>query len=78
VQAGKVTVIETFDLQPTLQKWFAGGKNGFLSLGPGDDTFNLNGRKGTLRINVRNADIRKENDGVQLQHLSGYLFLKKK
>lgn len=78
VQAGKVTVIETFDLQPTLQKWFAGGTNGNLTLWPGEDTFNLNGRKGSLRINVRNADIRKEKDGIRLQHLSGYLFLKKK
>lgn len=78
VQTGKVTLVETYDLQPTLQKWFAAGQNGYLTLTSGNDTFDLIGRKGTLRINVRNADIRKEKEDLRLQHLSGYLFLKKK
>ena len=78
VQSGKVNLVESYDLQPVLRKWMANGHNSFLSLSPDETTFDLAGRKGTLRITVRNADVRKENGDVRLQHLSGFLFLKMK
>lgn len=77
VQAGKVALVESFDLQPTLRTWWEKSKNDYLELSPGDATFDLKGRKGTLRVIVRNVDVRKEKDEVKVSHISGYLFLKK-
>ncbi|MCE7925113.1 MAG: DUF4153 domain-containing protein [Haliscomenobacteraceae bacterium CHB4] len=78
VQDGKVSLVESYDLQPVLRKWMAKSGNAYLALSPGEATFDLPGRNGALRITVRNADVRKENEDLKLERLSGYLFLKKK
>ena len=78
VQAGKVSIIESYDLRPVMRKWYTEGENNFLYLSPDKAVFDLTGSKGTLRISLRNADLRKEEDDIQLRQLSCYLFLKKK
>lgn len=77
-QAGKVSLVESFDMQPAMRKWLAAGQNGYLSLPKSDATFDLAGRKGTVRLSVRNADVQEEKGEVKLSHLGGYLFLKKR
>jgi hypothetical protein len=77
-KAGQITLVETFDLQPVLRKWVANARDTYIQLSPSESVFDLHGRKATIRVSIRNADIKKEAGDLKLQHLNGYLLLKEK
>jgi hypothetical protein len=75
---GKITPVESFDLQPVLRKW-SGQSQGFeLQLPPNESFFDIDGKKGAIRVVVTTARIEKENGDLKLSYLNGYLFLKEK
>lgn len=79
VRAGKVSLVESFDLQPALRQWWEKGQHtGYLELDASHSTLNFAGKKGSLRLLLQDADVRKENDTLSLRHLKGYLFVKRK
>lgn len=78
LKGGKTELVESFGLQTVLKDWFAkSDPNGYLPLTAAQTSFDLNGRKGTLRIVVRNAETRQGKDDYKLWHLNGFVFLRK-
>ena len=79
ISAGKSALLESFDLSRQLQKWTAVNEQStYESLPPSDLTFDLIGKKATLRIVATHVTIGRQPTGPQLQELTGYLFLKEK
>ena len=78
VTAGKPGLVESFDLRPVLQKWFAGRNNRYMTLEPEQTKFDLNGRKGALRVSMTRAGIHREKGELRLGSMDAFLFLKKK
>lgn len=77
-KTGKARLVETFDLQPILSKWTTQAQNYYLHLSQSEATFDLVGKKGTLRIIVQNASVDKSSSIAKLNYLEGFLFLKEK
>ncbi|GAB4494554.1 MAG: DUF4153 domain-containing protein [Saprospiraceae bacterium] len=78
VKSGKINLVESFDLQPTLKKWAAQSQEFRLLLSPNESFLDFVSKKGSIRFVVTKARIEKENGGLKLEYLNGYLFLKEK
>lgn len=78
VKSGEIILVESFDLQPTLKKWAAQPQEFRLLLSPNESFLDFVSKKGTIRFVVTEARIEKENGGLKLEYLNGYLFLKEK
>jgi hypothetical protein len=79
-QAAKITLVESFDLQPAFQKWFENVEKNenytYRSLPLPDRTLHFAGRRGTLRLIVEDARIVKTNDSLSADYLSGKILLR--
>ncbi len=73
-----ITVVESFDLRPEMEKWIARTQDSYLELRPDEVFFNLTGKRGALRIFVNDARVEKKENGVEMKYLNGHLFLKEK
>ncbi len=77
-KSGRVSIIESFDLQPALRKWLSMKKYGDPELVIEDNYFDLAGRKGALRVYFMEAVINQGAPVKKLQSFNGYVFLKEK
>ncbi len=77
-KAGKINLVESFDLLPVLRKWATQSETYYLQLPRSEAFFELTGKKGKIRIYVNSASVDKSNDAPKLSRLEGYLFLKEK
>jgi len=77
-KAGKINLVESFDLQPVLRKWTTQSETYYLQLPRSEAFFELTGSKSKIRIDVNSASVDKSNDEPKLSSLEGYLFLKEK
>ncbi len=77
-KSGRVTTIESFDLEPTVQKWLSMKQYGDLELALEDNYFDLAGRKGNLRVFLMEAVINQGAAKKKLQSFNSYVFLKEK
>ena len=79
VKNGTAALVETFDLQPQLRKWTGLASGEYLDLAPGDDHFDLAGKKGQLRLIVDDARVEKDGaNNLKLEFIRGYLFVREK
>lgn len=68
--------VDSFDLKPVLQKWRDQTTGFTLNLSATDATFELTSRKGQVRISVTDAQINNQQGSLELEFLTGDLFLK--
>ena len=77
-KSGRVSTIESFDLQPVIRKWLSMKTEGDPELVLKDNYFDLPGRKGSLRVFFNEAVINQGNPVKKLQSFNSYVFLKEK
>jgi hypothetical protein len=81
-QSGKIALVESFDLQPALQKWFENVEKGenyhYRTLPIAARTFDFAGRSGTLRLIVEDGRIVKANDSLSVDYFNGKILLQEK